>query len=138
MNELENLIIEAIYSGLLSGKMHHHEKVLHVDSVVGRDLRPEDLVKMQQSLTNWSVNFLHLLYDLIFIPTTSTGVPPHLHCYKLWTMRSWPSKARTLGRVTRTSGTCPKETTSSSITSHKRKQMGPDGTQDAGTMGVRG
>ncbi|KAL1412694.1 hypothetical protein Q8F55_000441 [Vanrija albida] len=54
--ELENVIIDSIYAGLLGGKMHHHEEVLHVDWVASRDLRRDDLVKIQSSLNNWSKN----------------------------------------------------------------------------------
>ncbi|WOO82029.1 COP9 signalosome complex subunit 7a [Vanrija pseudolonga] len=54
--ELENVIIDSIYAGLLRGKMHHHEEVLHVDWVSSRDLARDDLVKIQSSLNNWSTN----------------------------------------------------------------------------------
>lgn len=52
---LEDLIIDAIYAGLLGGKMYHHEKVLHVDWVAGRDVRQDDLATLQASLQNWQV-----------------------------------------------------------------------------------
>ena len=55
IRELEDLIIDVIYAGLLGGKMHHHERILHIDWAAGRDLRPEDLVKAQAELQNWSV-----------------------------------------------------------------------------------
>ncbi|WVR00198.1 hypothetical protein IAU59_007340 [Kwoniella sp. CBS 9459] len=53
IRQLEDLIIDVIYAGLLGAKMHHHEKVLHIDWVAGRDLREQDLVDVQQSLHNW-------------------------------------------------------------------------------------
>lgn len=37
---LEDLLIEAIYSDLLVGKINQKQQVLEVDSVVGRDVRP--------------------------------------------------------------------------------------------------
>ena len=55
VRDLEDLIIDVIYAGLLGAKMHHHEKVLHVDWVIGRDLRAADLVDVRNKLMNWSV-----------------------------------------------------------------------------------
>nr|XP_018260980.1 uncharacterized protein I303_06697 [Kwoniella dejecticola CBS 10117]OBR83138.1 hypothetical protein I303_06697 [Kwoniella dejecticola CBS 10117] len=53
IRQLEDLIIDVIYAGLLGGKMHHHEKVLHIDWVSGRDLEEKDLFVIQNSLSNW-------------------------------------------------------------------------------------
>ncbi|ORY26704.1 hypothetical protein BCR39DRAFT_540527 [Naematelia encephala] len=53
VRELEDLIIDVIYAGLLRGKMHHHEKVLHVDWVAGRDVREADLSTIKTGLENW-------------------------------------------------------------------------------------
>ncbi|OCF38141.1 hypothetical protein I316_00365 [Kwoniella heveanensis BCC8398] len=53
IRQLEDLVIDVIYAGLLGGKMHHHEKVLHVDWVAGRDLAEQELVNVQQGLQNW-------------------------------------------------------------------------------------
>ncbi|WWC91599.1 uncharacterized protein L201_006545 [Kwoniella dendrophila CBS 6074] len=53
IRQLEDLIIDVIYAGLLGGKMHHHEKVLHVDWVAGRDLEEKNLMAVQAGLTNW-------------------------------------------------------------------------------------
>ncbi len=51
--ELETVIIDTFYAGLLTGKIHHHEQVLHVDTVTGRDLRPESIVSVKTGLENW-------------------------------------------------------------------------------------
>lgn len=53
IRELEDLIIDVIYAGLLGGKMHHHEKVLHVDWAAGRDLTMEDMEETRKGLENW-------------------------------------------------------------------------------------
>lgn len=53
VRELEDLIIDVMYAGLLGGKMHHDEKILHVDWVTGRDVNPQDLPLLAQSLQNW-------------------------------------------------------------------------------------
>lgn len=53
IRDLEDLIIDVMYAGLLGGKMHHDEKILHVDWVTGRDVNPRDLPFLAQSLQNW-------------------------------------------------------------------------------------
>ncbi|WRT70327.1 uncharacterized protein IL334_007325 [Kwoniella shivajii] len=53
IRQLEDLIIDVIYAGLLGGKIHHQEKVLHVDWVAGRDLEQKDLLEVQSGLLNW-------------------------------------------------------------------------------------
>lgn len=53
IRELEDLIIDVIYAGLLGGKLHHQERVLHVDWVAGRDVSPEELRKIANSLSDW-------------------------------------------------------------------------------------
>lgn len=53
IRDLEDLIIDVMYAGLLGGKMHHDEKILHVDWVTGRDVNPEDLPQLAQYLQNW-------------------------------------------------------------------------------------
>lgn len=35
--------------------MHHHERVLHIDWVAGRDVREDDLARIHSGLENWSV-----------------------------------------------------------------------------------
>ncbi|WVQ84974.1 hypothetical protein IAT38_007138 [Cryptococcus sp. DSM 104549] len=62
--QLEDLIIDTIYAGLLAGKIHHQEAVLHVDWVAGRDLRAEDLVEVQKGLANWCQTAQTLLQAL--------------------------------------------------------------------------
>ncbi|GMK59979.1 hypothetical protein CspeluHIS016_0901960 [Cutaneotrichosporon spelunceum] len=62
--ELEALIIDTIYAGLLTGKIHHHEQVLHVDSVTGRDLRPSGLATVKAGLETWCRNAQSLLAAL--------------------------------------------------------------------------
>lgn len=50
------MIIDVIYAGLLAGKMHHHERVLHIDWVAGRDVSPDELAKVQARLEDWYVS----------------------------------------------------------------------------------
>lgn len=51
--ELENLIIDAIYAGLLGGKMHQQEQTLHIDWVTGRDVRQEQIADVKLRLETW-------------------------------------------------------------------------------------
>lgn len=53
IRELEDLIIDVMYAGLLGGKMHHDEKILHIDWVSGRDVNPESLQEIASSLERW-------------------------------------------------------------------------------------
>ncbi|KAL7418495.1 hypothetical protein Q5752_006953 [Cryptotrichosporon argae] len=61
---LEDVIIDTIYAGLLGGKIHHHEQVLHVDWVAGRDVRDEDLTAVKAGLDAWCANASRLLSAL--------------------------------------------------------------------------
>ncbi|KAK4689879.1 COP9 signalosome complex subunit 7, partial [Tremellales sp. Uapishka_1] len=64
IRQLEDLIIDVIYSDLLGGKMHHHEKIFHVDWVAGRDLREADLAQVKAGLQNWCQTAESLLRSL--------------------------------------------------------------------------
>ncbi|KAK1921998.1 hypothetical protein DB88DRAFT_496830 [Papiliotrema laurentii] len=61
---LEDVIIDTIYAGLLKGKMHHHERVLHIDWVAGRDVREDDLARIHSGLENWCSTATSLLTAL--------------------------------------------------------------------------
>lgn len=51
--DLEELIIESIYKGLIVGKMDQQEQCLVIESCTGRDCRPEDLDYIIETLTWW-------------------------------------------------------------------------------------
>ncbi|KAJ2748546.1 COP9 signalosome complex subunit 7b, partial [Coemansia nantahalensis] len=52
--EMEDLVIEAIYKGLVSAKLDQKRRVVEIDFVVGRDVRLEDLPSMHAHLDEWS------------------------------------------------------------------------------------
>lgn len=54
LRQLEDLIIEAIYADILQGKINQKEKRLEVDFVVGRDIKPEMIETIIDTLQNWS------------------------------------------------------------------------------------
>lgn len=53
---LEDLIIESVYAGLLSGKFDQKRARFHVESVMGRDVNgQEELAQMEAQLREWYV-----------------------------------------------------------------------------------
>lgn len=50
---LEDLIIETIYSGLISAKMNQQEQILRVQGFIGRDVRLRELPNLIQKLTSF-------------------------------------------------------------------------------------
>eukprot|EP01115_Flamella_aegyptia_P011888 TRINITY_DN57227_c0_g1_i1.p1 TRINITY_DN57227_c0_g1~~TRINITY_DN57227_c0_g1_i1.p1 ORF type:complete len:180 (-),score=32.38 TRINITY_DN57227_c0_g1_i1:325-864(-) len=53
VRELEDVIIDAIYQGLIDGKLDQQKKQLDVESAIGRDLKPDALDNMLNVLTLW-------------------------------------------------------------------------------------
>ncbi|CAO3582786.1 unnamed protein product [Absidia cylindrospora] len=54
IRELEDLIIDAIYQGILTGKLDQRKQRLLVDTTMGRDLRPGQLDDMISRMVSWS------------------------------------------------------------------------------------
>jgi hypothetical protein len=54
LRELEDIILDCIYQGLIGGKIDQQQQKLFVDFAVGRDVRDKDLKELQVVLTNWS------------------------------------------------------------------------------------
>jgi len=54
VRELEDVIIDAIYQGIIQGKLDQKTKHLHVEFAMGRDLKPDSLEHMLAVLTQWS------------------------------------------------------------------------------------
>mmetsp|Transcript_26784 Transcript_26784/g.59158 ORF Transcript_26784/g.59158 Transcript_26784/m.59158 type:complete len:240 (-) Transcript_26784:106-825(-) len=53
VREVEELFTEAIYAGLVKGKMNQQHQCLEVESCVSRDIKPGDLDYILATLTNW-------------------------------------------------------------------------------------
>lgn len=49
---LEDLLIETIYTGLISAKLNQLDSVLRIQSTVGRDVKPENISVLIEQLTN--------------------------------------------------------------------------------------
>jgi len=57
IRELEDLVIEAIYLKIVSGKLDQKRKVFEVDFATSRDIRPGQLDAMIETLNNWFLFF---------------------------------------------------------------------------------
>ncbi|CAG8509869.1 8209_t:CDS:2, partial [Paraglomus brasilianum] len=61
VRELEDLIIEAIYQGVVKGKLDQKKKQLGVEYTMGRDLRPGQIDQMLKVLADWSTTSEEML-----------------------------------------------------------------------------
>ncbi|KAL5285734.1 COPS7B family protein [Megaselia abdita] len=50
---LEDLIIEAIYADIIHGKLDQKNKQLEIDFALGRDIRPDDIQHISETLQEW-------------------------------------------------------------------------------------
>ncbi|KAF7726203.1 hypothetical protein EC973_009001 [Apophysomyces ossiformis] len=64
VRELEDLVIEAFYQGILVGKLDQRQRHLQVDYAMGRDLRPGQMEETLMGLKQWSANTHALLEAL--------------------------------------------------------------------------
>ncbi len=53
VRELEDLVIECIYAGIIKGKLDQKEQRFQVDWTMGRDIRPGQLQEMIKILDLW-------------------------------------------------------------------------------------
>ena len=53
VRELEDIIIEACYHGVIQGKLDQQERVVQVQFAIGRDVRPSDMPDLILSLSKW-------------------------------------------------------------------------------------
>jgi len=64
VRELEDLIIECVYAGILQGKLDQRKGCFEVQSVIGRDIGPKDLDNMLDTLGGWVKNSEEVLTTL--------------------------------------------------------------------------
>ncbi len=64
MRELEDLLLDTIYQGLIEGKLDSRGEVLRVDFAISRDVQDKDLLEVLKVLSSWSVRSETLLSDL--------------------------------------------------------------------------
>ncbi|CEP17249.1 hypothetical protein [Parasitella parasitica] len=61
VRELEDLIIDAFYQGILTGKLDQRQRQLQVMYSMGRDLRPQQLSEIINALASWASSTTRLL-----------------------------------------------------------------------------
>lgn len=53
LRELEDLIIEAVYTDIIQGKLDQCNQVLEVDFCIGRDIQRKDISSIMKTLQEW-------------------------------------------------------------------------------------
>ncbi|XP_070609891.1 COP9 signalosome complex subunit 7b [Erythrolamprus reginae] len=53
LRELEDLIIEAVYTDIIQGKLDQRNQVLEVDFCIGRDIQRKDISSIIKTLNEW-------------------------------------------------------------------------------------
>ncbi|KAG8586510.1 hypothetical protein GDO81_005397 [Engystomops pustulosus] len=53
LRELEDLIIEAVYTDIIQGKLDQRNHVLEVDFCIGRDIPKKDITSIVKTLQEW-------------------------------------------------------------------------------------
>ena len=61
VRELEDLIMDAMYNGLVTGKLDQRQRQLQVMKTIGRDLGPYQLDETMEALRAWSTQTSRLL-----------------------------------------------------------------------------
>jgi COP9 signalosome complex subunit 7 len=56
VRELEDLIIDVMYAGLLGGRLDHQSGTLHIEWMAGRDVSKNEVEDMRSQLQNWFAN----------------------------------------------------------------------------------
>lgn len=53
LRELEDLIIEAVYTDIIQGKLDQQNQMLEVDFCIGRDIQKKDISNIVKTLQEW-------------------------------------------------------------------------------------
>jgi COP9 signalosome complex subunit 7 len=64
VRDLEDLVIDCIYQGLLTGKLDQKQSILSVDETFGRDVPKESLPQLAEVLRSWSAQADVLLKNI--------------------------------------------------------------------------
>lgn len=82
MHALEQLIIDAIYSELLRGKLDQNQQQFEVEYTIGRDVPNDALASLLASLEDWYVIRFTVNLPLFM---RDTGLQQHRLFYPPWT-----------------------------------------------------
>ena len=55
LRELEDLVLDTMYQGLIGGKLDSKKEILYVEFAIGRDLRDDDLEELARVLSQWQM-----------------------------------------------------------------------------------
>lgn len=64
IRQLEDIIIDIIYSNVIQGTMDQLNNRLEVDQTIGRDVRDEDFANITEALTGWCRNCDNILNNM--------------------------------------------------------------------------
>jgi COP9 signalosome complex subunit 7 len=64
MRELEDLLLDTMYQGLIEGKLDAKNELLRVDFAISRDVRDKDLADVVRVLEAWTVRSTNLLKEI--------------------------------------------------------------------------
>ena len=64
VRELEDLLIDCIYTGLISGRLDQQAACLEVFSAAGRDVHPKEIAAMSATLLEWHRNATGLMANV--------------------------------------------------------------------------
>lgn len=97
MRELEDLLIDAVYCDIIQGKLDQRNQQVEVDCSVGRDLGPNELPNIVNTLQEWSAAplltpiccfcsfFKNLFFTVFFLsgclPSSLSGAQAARRCF---------------------------------------------------------
>lgn len=64
VRSMEDLIIEAVYAGLVDGKLDQQKRLLRVKSFAARDVRYESIGDLIDTLTAWRGSIADLIVNV--------------------------------------------------------------------------
>lgn len=64
MRKLEDLIIDAIYAGIISARLDQSRQRVEVENVMGRDVQVEEVSNLSSALHDWQEQTLNILHSL--------------------------------------------------------------------------
>jgi len=64
VRSMEDLVIEAVYAGLVDGKLDQQKRLLRVKSFAARDVRHECIGDLIDTLTAWRGNIADLIANV--------------------------------------------------------------------------
>ena len=73
VRELEDLLIEAVYCDIIQGKLDQRNQQVEVDCSVGRDLGPNELPNIANTLQEWLVSDMCVRRAVLEVPFQFTS-----------------------------------------------------------------